>query len=142
MPPAHPTHRYLLWLGFLAAVVFVALIMGWSYVSFFTPQLASPTVAEFPQDAPAPTPQDYVQAQKGFQYLVSYTEQGFAPAALSVKQGETVRFTNNSDGLLRLLFENAQITSLNHGEYYEYTFANAGTFAYSDSTSEMTVTVK
>ena len=141
MPPAHPTHRYLLWLGFLAAVVFVALIMGWSYVSFFTPQLASPTVAEFPQDAPAPTPQDYVQAQKGFQYLVSYTEQGFAPAALSVKQGETVRFTNNSSTSLELSLDGATSAPLIHGTYFEYTFTKTGTFTYSDGTNKGTVTV-
>ena len=36
----------------------------------------------------------------------------------------------------------AAVASLGHGEYYEYTFANAGAFAYSDGTSEMTVTVK
>lgn len=32
----------------------------------------------------------------GFQALVSYTDNGFEPTRVSIKQGETVRFTNNS----------------------------------------------
>ena len=141
---AHTTRTLLILLAL------IALVVGFVYAVFFygrgVPQSGSQaTVSDtsgFPQDAPAPTPQDYVSAQKGFQYLVSYTDNGFAPPALSVGENETVRFTNNSNNPLRLSLENAQVTSLNHGEYYEYTFANAGTFAYSDSISEMTVTVK
>jgi len=140
MPPAHPTHRYFLWLALLL-IALALLGFGFSLLSR-APVETNSAPAGFPVEAPPPKAQDYVAAQKGFQYLVSYSENGFMPATLSVQKGETVRFTNNSDGLLRLLFENAQITSLNRGEYYEYTFANAGAFAYSDGTSEMTVTVK
>ena len=64
------------------------------------------------------------------------------PETLSVKKDETVRFTNNSDDSLRLSLESAQVTSLNHAEYYEYTFANAGTLVYSDGTNKVVVTVK
>ena len=145
MSSVHPTHRYLLWLGLLAVLVAILLAAGLSLSSaLLRPAPAAPALAPvgFPADAPAPTPQDYVTAQKGFQYLVSYTESGFAPVALSVKKGETIRFTNNSGNPLRLSLENAQVTSLNHAEYYEYTFANAGTFAYSDSTNVITITVE
>ncbi len=138
---AHPTRTLFI---FLAIIV---LLIGFAYAVFFSGlgMSSRATVSDlqgFPADAPAPTPRDYVTAQKGFQYLVSYTSQGFSPATLSVKKGETVRFTNNSDNLLRLSLESAQVTSLNHAEYYEYTFANAGTFVYSDSTNKVTVTVK
>ena len=140
---AHTTRTLLILLAL------IALVVGFVYAVFFygrgVPQSGSQaTVSDtsgFPQDAPAPTPQDYVSAQKGFHYLVSYTERGFTPATLSVNKGETVRFTNNSNNPLRLSLENAQVTSLNHGEYYEYTFANAGTFVYSEGTNKVTVTV-
>jgi len=142
MPPAHPTHRYFLWLALLLiALALLGFAFGFGLLSP-APAENTPAPVGFPAEAPPPKAQDYVVAQKGFQYLVSYSDSGFHPVTLSVKRGETVRISNNSDGLLRLLFENAQITSLNRGEYYEYTFANAGAFAYSDGTSEMTVTAK
>lgn len=50
--------------------------------------------------APMPEFTDETQAKlemsSGFQHLVSYTNGGFEPAELTVKRGETVRFTNNS----------------------------------------------
>ena len=97
--------------------------------------------AAFPADAPAPRAQDYVVAQKGFQYLVSYTGGRFVPQALSVMKGETVRFTNNSDSTLRLTLFGATIASLAHAEYFEYAFTETGTFSYGDGSNTGTVTV-
>ena len=146
MPSARPTHRYLLWLSLLAAVVFVAFVTGWSYIYFpISPALTVQKFAPaFPKDAPAPTPADYISAQHGFQYLVSYTEDGFAPTSLSVANGETVRFTNNSSTALQLSFAGARSAPLIHGAYFEYTFTEAGTFTVTDSTpaNSSIVTVK
>ncbi|MEK7601034.1 MAG: hypothetical protein AAB480_00690 [Patescibacteria group bacterium] len=141
---AHPTRTLLLFLGLISlAIGFVYALFVFTGGTLFrpAPQTASQATG-FPADAPAPTPQDYVTAQKGFQYLVSYSGNGFMPETLSVKKDETVRFTNNSDDSLRLSLESAQVTSLNHAEYYEYTFANAGTLVYSDGTNKVVVTVK
>lgn len=35
-------------------------------------------------------------ASKGFQTLVSYTDQGFEPGEVTITKGQTIRFTNNS----------------------------------------------
>ena len=44
----------------------------------------------------ATSTREKLAASHGFQYLISYTDQGFEPAQLALKLGETVRFTNNS----------------------------------------------
>ncbi len=99
----------------------------------------------FPQGVPAPTAADTVTAQKGFQYLISYTEGGFAPSTLTIEKGETVRFANNSGANLSVALGVAvQSPILGHGQYWERTFAEAGTFRYRDSISEKegTITVE
>ncbi len=47
---------------------------------------------------PAMTPhmENVLKESTGFQHLVSYTDRGFVPDTLNIKNGETVRFTNNS----------------------------------------------
>ncbi len=143
MPQAHPTHRYFLWLALLAAV---CLVLAYIFRLSFLAQPATPAAADlsemvtFPADAPAPTPQDYVTAQQGFQYLVSYTENGFVPTTLSVQRGETVRFTNNSDTVLQLSLSGEH--TLDHAGYFEYTFTKSGTFTFSGGTTEGTITVQ
>ncbi len=146
MPQAHPTHRYFLWLALL--VVILIILASVFRLSFLAPtSYAVPTPAAdlselvtFPEDAPPPTPQDYVTAQQGFQYLVSYTANGFAPATLTVQRGEIVRFTNNSNATLQLTLSGEH--TLDHAEYFEYTFTKAGTFTFSGGTTEGTVTVQ
>lgn len=96
------------------------------------------TLANFPPEAPAPTAKDYVTAQHGFQYLVQYTDTGFHPSALSVKKGETVRFTNITDSTLAL---DSDDVSLSPHTYYEKTFATAGTFPMISGIERCTVTV-
>lgn len=91
---------------------------------------------------PAPTPQDMVTAQHGFQYLVQYTATGFHPQSLTVKKGETVRFTNNASG--PTIISGAQRTSstLAHGQYWEFTAATAGTFTFTSAGTSMTITAQ
>lgn len=136
----HPTRTLLILLAALLVVAAVAFALRWSFPA--PAQVAeAPTYAGFPPTAPAPTPQDYVTAQKGFQYLVSYGSNGFAPKTLSVNKGETVRFTNNSTAPLQLSLTGAP--PLTHGAYFEYTFTTAGTFTVTDgATHTIQVTVK
>ncbi|OGG56009.1 hypothetical protein A2680_00545 [Candidatus Kaiserbacteria bacterium RIFCSPHIGHO2_01_FULL_55_37] len=139
MPETHSTHRYLLWLGLLVA----ALVVSGLVFNRKLFQQPAPVVEQQPAElyVPPPKPEDYVSAQKGFQYLVSYTASGFAPNALSVKKGETVRFTNNTSAPLQLTLAGTEPPILDRGEYFEYTFATSGSFDYSDGNNAGTVTV-
>lgn len=136
---AHPTRTLLILLAGLLAAAALTYLFGINYVSLQHPP---PTPAVFPADAPTPRPQDYVAAQKGFQYLVSYINSGFTPTTLVVNKGETVRFTNNTSAPLQLTLAGAQPPVLDRGEYFEYTFTGSGTFNYSDGSGTGSVTVQ
>ena len=139
MPATHSTHRYLLWLGLLIAALLVSgLVFGRSLFQQPAPVAGQQSAELY---VPPPKRADYSSAQKGFQYLVSYTVNGFVPASLSVKRGETVRFTNNTSALLQLAIIGAQAPILDRGEYFEYTFATSGSFDFSDGVNSGTVTV-
>jgi len=142
-----PTRLYLKWLGILVVIVAAAYFLAWNLLfrASFVPAQSAPGLsipASFPKNIPAPAPTDYVAAQTGFQYLVSYTNHGFAPHSLSVKRGETIRFTNNSAATLQLSLPGSPTESLAHAGYFEHTFDTAGTFNYSDGANVGTVTVK
>ncbi|MDO8576016.1 MAG: hypothetical protein Q7R90_01745, partial [bacterium] len=86
---------------------------------------------------------------KGFQYLVSYTDRGFEPTRLTVKQGETVRFTNNSSEGLWVAAGGEKLypgvvngcgssaldscRPIGQGEFWEFTFDAAGTWMFSNN---------
>ena len=136
---AHPTRTLLILLAILLAVVAFAYALRLRFPSSRQVEQTSSIQNAFPANAPAPRPEDYIAAQKGFQYLVSYTDQGFAPPTLSVKKGETVRFTNNSNNTLQLSLIGAN--PLTRGQYFEYTFTTSA--AVSDSaTNAIQVTVE
>ena len=46
------------------------------------------------------TTEQKLELHHSFQALVSYTDQGFEPKDVTIKAGQTVRFTNNSSGKL------------------------------------------
>lgn len=95
----------------LIVLVLLLIIVG-VVSSLVTPrhyrgELESMNQNQVSNEAPAPLPvppppprtahmQQVLDNSKGFQYFVSYTDNGFEPAELTVKRGETVRFTNNS----------------------------------------------
>jgi plastocyanin len=139
----HPYETRHLWPAYTTLLALILIGAGVFYYLDLTPKLA-PTPqqapqartdipAGFPQTAPTPTKADLVTAQHGFQYLISYTSGGFKPAALAIKKGETIRFTNVSPVLLQVSVEAAQSSALNQGEYWEHTFSTAGTFTASDT---------
>jgi plastocyanin len=140
------TTRVLLWL--LVALLLLVVVALYFELSFPTrvqpaPQTGAMTSHGFPQSAPAPKPADYVTAQKGFQYLVQYTSSGFRPASLTMKKGETIRFTNTSADQVTLSVGSTSSGTLARMQYWEYTAAKAGTFAVQSSAGRsLSVTVQ
>ncbi|MFA7309567.1 MAG: hypothetical protein WC050_01545 [Candidatus Paceibacterota bacterium] len=142
---AHPTRVLLIVLAALLAVVAIVYTIWRVAAPVPSVEQAPFTVQQaFPKNAPPPMPKDYVTAQNGFQYLVSYTDSGFIPAQFSIKNAETVRFTNNSGTTLRLFIANTPLVSLGRGAYFEYTFTKTGVATFSDGTLAHlgTVTIK
>jgi plastocyanin len=116
---------------------------------------------------PAPTPPSAAVLQQlanspAFQYLVSYTGNGFMPNSLSVKKGQVVRFTNNSSTDLWIAsigtdsndiypgtsscggstFDSCQ--SIGPGGFWEFTFDQSGTWSFQnnlDKTKTGTITI-
>ena len=43
-----------------------------------------------------PATREKLEKSHGFQALVSYTDEGFEPREVTIKKGQTIRFTNNS----------------------------------------------
>ncbi|MCI0563075.1 MAG: hypothetical protein MN733_31745, partial [Nitrososphaera sp.] len=90
-----------------------------------------------------------LEASHGFQYFVAYTDTGFHPSTLSIHKGETIRWTNNSSHDMWIVdAENpTSVTcdttlqtqsnqpfntckALKPGDFWEHTFASAGTIQY------------
>ena len=95
--------------------------------------------------------------------LISYTARGFEPKTVTVKNGDAIRFTNNSSEDLWVAstgasgsvypgtdkecgqssFDTCHV--LKHGEFWEFTFTTSGTWSYQnnrDTTMTGTVIVK
>ena len=114
---------------------------------------------------PSPAIMEYLAHSDGFQYLISYTDNGFEPQNLTIKKGEIVRFTNNSHGGLWVAstgeagtiypgtgkecgqssFDSCKI--LNPGEFWEFAFKASGTWSFRNNsdtakTAIVTVTVQ
>lgn len=137
-------------------MVAIIVITGAVYLLAHSPRTASPSqssVVSQKQAIPPLTPAVEAQLAKshGFQYLVSYTNNGFEPSNISIKKGETIRFTNNSSGDVWIaatatggaLYPNVangcgssafdSCHALKSGEFWEFTFESAGTWSYADN---------
>ncbi len=90
-----------------------------------------------------------LEKSTGFQYLVSYTDNGFEPSDITIRKGETIRFTNNSSHKLWVAAhadEDAGLypgginecgqsafdmcRSIGRGEFWEFTFAETGAWSF------------
>ena len=90
-----------------------------------------------------------LKESRGFEFLVSYTERGFEPTEATIREGESVRFTNNSsDDLLWVaavgtldaplypgmsdcggsLLDTCK--ELKPGEFWEFTFRERGDWSF------------
>lgn len=125
------------------------------------PQPAStpaPTLADqirtgaVPPPAYTPEVQQKLATGHGFQALISYTDTGFEPAEVTIHQGDTVRFTDNSSHPLWVaatgdaahpLYPREQndcgsshldsCTPLSPQDFWEFTFTQAGDWYYADN---------
>ena len=94
-----------------------------------------------PMPAFSSTTEARLKASKGFQALVSYTDTGFEPTELTIKEGETIRFTNNSSDKLWVAASGKTIYPAGGGcassafdscaafepmDYWEFTFSQSG----------------
>lgn len=79
--------------------------------------------------------------------LVTYTDGGFNPAVLTVGEGDTVRFLNDSSRSMwvasnphpthTIYPEFEQSSSSGPGDFYEFTFDRAGSWGYHNHTFEL-----
>lgn len=141
-----PTRREIL-IGALAVAVLAISIYALSQIDK-APAADTTPAAEVVKPIPPYTEEIAAQlaTSKGFQLLVSYTDNGFEPATGTIKKGETVRFTNNSSGDLWLAASGEKLypsvvngcgssaldtcKALKPQEFWEFTFAAAGTWGY------------
>lgn len=130
--------KQLTFIGFILLVIAIA-------VAFMAPWASQQPTASADVTPPSPEIVAMVQASKGSQYRVSYTDAGFEPMSLTVRQGETVRFTNNSSHDLWIseispsaptMCNDATFNScraLKQSEFLEHTFSTIDTLQYEDT---------
>lgn len=63
--------------------------------------------------------------------IISIQNFAFNPAALTVKVGDTVTWTNNDSVLHQIKSDTFNSNQLSKGQSYSFTFQTAGTFDYS-----------
>jgi len=134
----------------IVLLVFGAIGLALWQVARISPRgLATPFAEEImTAEPPSPEIMAYLAKSKSFQYLVSFTDRGFEPSTVAMKEGETVRFINNSAKDLWLsstgdsgtiypgtgkecsqsLFDTCK--TLRQGEFWEFTFTEQGTWSY------------
>ena len=132
--------RYVWALGVL--IIITALLSMLSPGAWSASHSAPPGM---PAYIPPPRAQDAVVMQHGFDALVSFTGSAFEPATLTIKRGDTIRFTNNASAPLQFANSNTDLFAgtgaIAPRSYAEVTFTQSGQFHYSDAKSGMSGTV-
>lgn len=163
MPPAQeptPLKKHNAYIILAVVVAFVAIGLYFLFVMTRAPQNATTnTPAGTASQIPPPSAEVVAQlkASHGFQALVSYTDRGFEPMNLVMKKGDAVRFTNNSSGDLWVAASGSSAhpvypgtsscgtsafdtcKALKSGEFWEFTFAKAGTWDYANNVDKTRV---
>lgn len=62
--------------------------------------------------------------------IVSNADDGFAPATITIKKGETVTWTNNDDMPHTVEFDDEESNELSRGDTFSKQFDSVGTFSY------------
>ena len=127
----------------------IGVITGPRFSSLNTaPRTAGDAIREGTAPIPALSPdvEQALSTSKGFQALISYTDRGFEPGMLSIKKGETVRFTNNSSNDLQVAIRGDSSSSNIAPQYFwEHTFEASGAYVVtnaSDASKTGTVNVQ
>ncbi len=146
MHPRHSIRTYVAFLVLVAAVAAVLFVLVAAVGAFLVNRpVSQPLRAQQTRTLPQTpfTPEHSTQAlqDKPFALLVSYTDQGFVPAVATISTGSTIRFFNASSRPLLLSIPGAP--TLQAGDFWQYTFAQAGTTSFSDGAQQSaTITVK
>lgn len=150
----YESRKVLTSLGFLTVLIFA--LYGLS--SLFSSQ---PAMQETSTGASAHLPSPEVLAQlehsKGFQAFVSYTDRGFEPSEVTIQQGETIRWTNNSSKDLWIASDGGALypreandcgssgfdscKALKPGDFWEFTFDTKGSWVYLNNLQKETTGV-
>ena len=151
-------NRSFISLSIIALVVVGYGIYARMHVPMQSKDVSTPTQNTATPHISPPSPAVIAQLAKshGFQAFVSATDGGFEPGTVAIKQGETIRFTNNTTHDIWI----AQITdkntpaspnlqscdvpfnscrALKPGDFVEFTFAARGTYQYMDNLQTTTV---
>ena len=149
--------------GIIAVLLVCAYLLSRAHTTLIPPTSGSAKMGMAVIPPLTPGVQAQLAASHGFQALVSYTDRGFEPAKLTVKKGDTVRFTNNSgedlwvasvgtasgtvypagtgDQCGQSAFDSCRV--IGRGEFWEFAFAEAGTWSYRNNTdTKMTAVVR
>lgn len=136
-------------------VLLIGLAVGWFVLGGGTPGTKQPTSESTPLSQQMPVTPGVTEMvvetspgpamEKGgvpavATTTVQYTDSGFGPNTITVKQGTTVRFTNQSSRGMwvasavhpthQLLPGFDELESVGKGGTYDYTFAKVGTWKY------------
>lgn len=145
----HLVHS-LFWLIMLVGFISAVWLVIPQYVQAPASQESTETIQHPAGFIPPPSAEVLAQLERsrGFQALISYTDNGFEPSSTTLKKGEAVRFTNNSNEALWVgeitrtnTKDNPNIATcgetdfnsckaMKPGEFWEYSFYTAGEFSY------------
>lgn len=136
-----------------AGAIVVILVSVLLLYSFDVPGAKAPTIDADEVPAMTAVMQQVLEKSNGFQLLVSYTDEGFQPPHATIKEGDTVRFTNNSEKRLWVAAAPVHNGSIYPGgpqscgqsdfdscvvlepdEFWEFTFQLDGVWGYVNAT--------
>jgi len=138
----------------LAVILIAVLLIVLALINAWLPTpVGQKNVSLTSSTAQPPSPQVLHELEQSptFQYVVSYTDQGFQPSTLTVKKGATVRFSNNSSNNLWIAsfgtashqiypgtsvcggssFDSCE--SLSRGDFWQFTFNETGVWEFKNN---------
>ncbi len=121
-----PKQTILLILGLIAISLVVLLVVEYAGVTYQQPQSQS---QQPPQQQP-PTQQPSQQPATPSTKSVAIKGFAFDPVDITVKQGDTVVWTNEDPAPHTVKFDFTVSQMLNKGDTFTYTFKEKGTFEY------------
>jgi plastocyanin len=120
---------------FAIAALVIFTIGLWGLPGTPTSETLSETIRSGQAARPEAAQKDTINAlsaTRGFQALVSYTDEGFEPKVSSIQKGETVRFTNNASAPIRLVVNGDNVAEFDIAtqQYAEVSFDQKGFYQY------------